>query len=117
MLFVQRDSDPSISDGKAQGRSVEAGRLRVHTNFYFAALREFDRVADQIHKDLTKPAGITDDISRHVWSYVKNTLQTLLLRLDRKCFDDFAQTLPQIEALMVQLQLAGLNLGIIQNVI
>ena len=117
MLFVRRDSDPGIPDADAQDCSLDAWRPHLHADFYFPSLGEFDRVTDQIHNDLTKPGGVSDDGIRDIGSHVKNELQAFLLRLHRKCLDDFTQTLPQIEAQMIQFHLARFDLGKIQNVV
>src|SRR5580658_879371 len=98
MLFVCRDSDPGIPDAEAQDYSLDTRCLRLHVDFYFSLLCEFDRIPDQIHNDLTEPGRISRDGIGDSRRHVKNELQTFLSCLYRKCLHDLPQTLPQVEA-------------------
>jgi hypothetical protein len=63
-LHGLRDADPGIFDGESQ--EVQAAlSLTRHMEKYFARGGELDGIADQIHQDLSEPAGIAYNGGRH----------------------------------------------------
>ena len=78
---------------------------------------ELDRVADQVHKDLTQSSGVAHDRHRHIRADVAHQLNAFGMRPNGKCFERLAHRASQVEWDSFYQKLAGLNFGEIQNVI
>ncbi len=108
------DADAGIDDLEAQ---LAGGPNHLDADHDLAHVRELDGVADEIDQNLTQASRIAADFRRHVRIDRADQFQALGVRtrgadFDR-LFDGFAQT--EIDAL--EFELAGFDLGEIENVV
>ena len=119
LLLVRRDADAGVAHGEAQadlalGRGL-AGDFHAHD--HLALLGELDGVAHQVEQDLPQPAGVADQGVGHVRLHVADQLQPLLVGPHGQRPQGVADRRPQREVGRVQLQLAGLDLGEVEQVV
>ena len=100
-------------------RTLARGSLvRPNVDEHLAALGELDGVADQVDEDLPQAAGIADQQSAGTSAATRKISSSPFSRgpdgqHPRRVADDFAQ----VEGDVLQLQLAGLDLGEIEDVV
>ena len=78
---------------------------------------ELDGVADQVEQHLPQPAGVADQGVGHVRLHVADQFQPLLVGAHGQGAQGVADRRPQREVGRVQLQLAGLDLGEVEQVV
>ena len=88
-----------------------------HVQRHLARFRELDAVADDVDEHLTQPVGIADQAVGHVRVHVADQLQALPVRLHGEGAHRVAEQLAQLEVVGNQLELAGLDLRKIQEVV
>ncbi len=96
---------------------VLGGRIAGHFHHHFAALRELDGVVHQIHHHLPQAVVIAHQPGRHVAVDVAGQLQPLLVGAEGERFQRVAQALAEVEPLLLQHELFGLDLGKIEDVV
>ena len=88
-----------------------------HAHDHLPGVGELDGVADQVEQDLPQPAGVADQGVGHVRLHVADQLQPLLVGPHGQGPQGVADRRPQREVGRVQLQLAGLDLGEVEQVV
>lgn len=78
---------------------------------------EFHRIADHVEKHLAQPCRVEVHQRRHVEGHRRADLDRFLVRARRQHFDHAFQQLAQVLRAAVQAEAAGLQRGIIQQVI
>ena len=119
-LLLGRNANAGIKYIKLQAKRVVAGLWLVagdDTQAHFAALRKFDRVAQQVKKDLPQSSGIAAHESRDFFTQVVGEFQLFQCNAWRKGFEGVADQVKKIKVGFLQIQLASLNLGEIKNVV
>ena len=92
-----------------------AGDLHAHD--HLALLGELDGVADQVEQHLAQPAGVADQGVGHVRLHVVDQLQPLPVGPHGQGPQGVADRRSQREIGQVQLELAGLDLGEVEQVV
>ena len=82
-----------------------------------ASLGELQRVAEEVDDDLREAAAIADDPLGHVAVDVADQLDPFLVRARRHGPQDLAERFVQIELDRIEIDLAGLDLGEIEDVV
>ena len=80
-------------------------------------LGELDRVADEIEQDLPEPSGVADQGVGHVRLDLAGELQPFLVGAEGQGAQGLPQHVPQRELGVVELELAGLDLGEVEQVV
>jgi hypothetical protein len=96
---------------------VRGGLGAAHAHDDLARLGEFDRVADEVGEHLAEARGIAAQHERHVHVDLAGELQALLLRGVREQLHDLLDRRAQVEVQLLQLHLAGLDLGEVEDVV
>ena len=118
LLLVGRDADAGVAHREAQAHLLQRGFAGdFHAHDHLALFGELDGVADQVEQHLPQPAGVADQGVGHVRLHVANQLQPLLVGPHGQGPQGVAQSRPQGEVGRVQLQLAGLDLGEVEQVV
>ncbi len=105
----------SLTAKRKLGRAVRPPRLdRQHD---FAAVGELHCVADQVSEDLAQAAGIAAQPQGRFGRDPAVHLQAFVMRLDRQQVDGLAQQQGEIEVHDLEGQLAGLDLGEVEDVV
>ena len=120
---LRRNADAGIAHGKVKLPRC-GGILRVLRSGDdldgcddLAAIREFHRVADEIHHDLTKTCDIAEDIHGHAVFDLIDEINLLLARFRAEQIESFLDAVAEIHGLMFELQLAGFDLREVENVV
>jgi hypothetical protein len=110
------DPDTGVDDLDAHENALAGvlGHDGAHDDF--ARLGELHGVAHQIREDLTDAARIPSQCGRHIWIDQGHQLETLGLRLLGQQVGDLLDDDAQIEIDDLEIQLAGLDLGEVQDV-
>ncbi len=82
-----------------------------------AAVGEFDRVPDQVDQNLPEPSRIAVNPRRHVRPHLAHQTQPLGIRRNLQAFQRVENEIAEIELPYFQPQLAGFDLGNIQDVV
>src|ERR1700730_4862886 len=96
-LFVGRNADASILDGKVQAQGAGSFRFFLYPDKDLTAFGEFDGIADQIDHDLTDSSGIAQESVGDIRLNVVNKLQTFLMSAIAQGFHGFSQALAQVK--------------------
>ena len=101
---------------------MQAGfRLRpgfqAHIDDHFAALREFQGIADEIDHYLAETDRVSHEIVGHLRRHVASQLEALLVGGRRQRVKRIAQLIAQTEGSAIEFQLAGFDLREIENVV
>src|SRR5207248_334746 len=83
----------------------------------FASFRKLDGVADQVDHDLPQPVRVPDQCVRHFRRHVHCQLQALCVGAERQGRADVAEGLAKAEGNGFEVELAGLDLGEVQDVV
>ncbi|EXI88899.1 MAG: hypothetical protein AW11_02002 [Candidatus Accumulibacter regalis] len=78
---------------------------------------EFDRVADQVEQHLAQATGVAEHQSRHRGGDVADQRQFLVVRAQGERLECLANAAPEIEGAVLGDQLAGLDLGEVEDVV
>ena len=82
-----------------------------------ALLGELDGVADEVEQDLPQPAGVADQGVGHVRLDLADQLQPFPVGAEGQRPEGLAQDVPEGEVGVVELELAGLDLGEVEQVV
>jgi len=92
-------------------------RVEIHPEGDFPALRELEGIAHEIEDDLAQPRRIAADRGGHVRRHVIGQLEALLMGARRQRAHGLVQGVAQVEVDRLDVELAGLDLGEVQDVI
>src|SRR5690606_19755839 len=115
---VWRESDAGITNGDTHPRlAVLSGWNGIHGEVHFAFAGEFHGIAEQVDQHLPQAHGISDDPGWEGWVDPRHEFESLFARAARhqveRALDGFAQG----ERLPLELELVGLDLREIENVV
>ena len=113
-LVARRNADAGVRHGEQEHAAlapVFAARilLPVHAEQHLALLGELDRVADQVHQDLSEPDHVGPDRSGYVVVDEARQLETLALCLLGEEVGDVLDRFAQVERARLELELARLR--------
>ena len=119
LLLVRRDADPGVAHREPDPfLAVRRGAVgEFHADDNFAPLGEFNGVADQVQEDLSQPGRVADQDVWHVRPHVVSQLEPLPVRPSGQGPQGVAEQGTERELGGVQVQLAGLDLGEIEQVV
>ncbi len=109
-----RDADPRIGDGEAQGA---AGLGRLDADQHVAGFGELEGVVDEVAEHLPQAHGIARDGARHVRGDERREVEALGPRPLAEQRRHRVGDLRRIDRDALQLQLAGLDLREIEDVV
>ena len=127
-LLVRRDADAGIADVKMQrdrrrGDDATAVQCRIAVlrtadiQHDLAAMRELDRVADQIDHDLPQASRVPDERVGHIGRDSKRQFQMFAMRPHRERLHRIPQHLAQAEDIWDEVQFSRLDLREVENVV
>ena len=116
--LVFRNADTSIFDCNVNAAFVivVAGQAN-HLNRHVTFVGELDRIAHEVGQDLTQPARVAKVFSWHEQVIVHCNLESFFPRGWRQKRDDVVDAAFQIEGLGLQIDLLGLDLRVVQNIV
>ncbi len=123
----RRYPDAGVLDREFESDLVGRGGLLIaacrsplvlfHLDEYLSLGGEFHRIADQIDEHLAEAQGIADQAARHVFGEGDDHLNPLSGDPVGEHVGEVFRELMQAEAHRLKVQLAGLDLGIIEDVV
>ncbi|OFA07224.1 hypothetical protein DUPY_13310 [Duganella phyllosphaerae] len=102
---------------EAQGHALGVLGRHHHLDRDLAAVGKFDSVAQQVEDHLAQPVGVAADGDRDVAGHVQFQPQALGLGLRRKHVVDIGQQVAEIELDIFDRELAGFDLGKVEDVV
>ena len=109
---VGRNAGPGIGDGDLQALP-DTGQAQAHA----AGLGELYRIADEVQQDLAQTVAVADESRRQGGRDMGRKLEPLGLRARRHQFRNRLDELDHVEGLLDQFQLAGFDLGEVEDVV
>ena len=116
-LLLGADTDAGVLDLEAQPPCVAGARTGTHAQPHLALVGELDGIAEQIGEDLLEAQWVTAITLRQVGIKFHGEGESLLARAELKQMDHVVDRLAQREGLAVDGQLAGLDLGEVEDVV
>ncbi len=116
-LLLGGDADPGIPDLETQGQSLCAALPLRDPHHHLAVLGELDGVAHQVGENLPQSTRIAPQDVLQVRRQLHRQFQALGVSPGRHQFAQVLHQIPQAEGRVVQVQLAGLDLGEIQDIV
>ena len=116
-LLALGDADSRVPDSEVQQNLVLGLALPLHVQHHFAFLSELQRVAHQIENDLSQAVVVANHHVGHVEMDIERQFQSQPIGADGKQFHGVSETLAQVERLVVQHELSGLDLGEVQDIV
>ncbi len=110
-LRLGRDADAGVAHQKADFIGPDAG---LDDQRHAAGRGELDGVAGEIEQHLAQPRGVADHFHRQPLVDIGGDLELARLRPRRQQFGDVLDQRSQRERTMFEVDLAGLDLGIVQ---
>ena len=92
-------------------------RVPFHVDDDLAIGGKFDGVADQVDDDLPQPTGVSNQPVRDVFGNAASQFQSLAVRPNGQSVGGIIEVVAQVEVDRVQVQLAGLDLGRVENIV
>ena len=116
-MLVLRDSYPGIADREVQHRHVSVQLFKIRTKADLPLGGKFQCVAQQIHHDLSDTVGIASIDIRSGVGYLPGQRQAFLISLRLQQSHDHTGGITETERDFLELQMPGLDLGKIKNLI
>ena len=116
-LLLRGDADTGIAHREVQRHRRPARSLPIHLEDDLARFRELQGVADQVHNDLAQPPRIATHRRGYVRRHVIGQLDALLMGARGEGAHRLVQGVAQVEVHPLQVQLARLDLGEVQDVV
>src|SRR5438552_3412965 len=102
-------------EGRARYSWIAGGWSDLNDNL--ALMGELDGIADQVHQDLTKTGNITDqNLGDGIIDDI-GQIELFLRSFGREQIERFFNAGVKFEGMMLEFQLAGLNLGEVEDVV
>ena len=111
------DTDARVPHFETSALTAVAPVHAAHLDDDLAFAGELDRIADQVEQTLPDALRIADDSIRHVRMDVHDQLQILRRRLECQHHRGFFHRVAQIQLQRLDVELAGFDLGEIQDVV
>ena len=118
-MLVPGDAHAGVAHGEPQADlALGCGRAGdLHAHDHLPGVGELDGVAHQVEQDLPQPAGVADQGVGHLRLHVVDQLQPFRVGPHGQGPQGVTDRRPQREVGRVQLQLAGLDLGEVEQVV
>ncbi len=117
LLLIGGDADAGVRDGKMQHHGIVVPIADSDANHDFARVRELDGVADQVDDNLAQANRVAHETIGHVGRHHRGQLDALVVGAEGKRVQDVAEVVAQAERGLVEIQLANLDLGEIEDVV
>ena len=114
---VPGDADPRVPNGELEPVRARPGGLGRDVDDDLALLGELDRVREQVEQHLPQAGRVPDDSCRHALVDEAAQLDLLLPRTRRDDVERALDALPEIERLLLELELARLDLRVVEDVV
>jgi len=116
---VRGNADAGVSDGEMEGDVLQMRGIffALHRYHHFARFGKLDCVAQEVGQDLAQACDVADNGRWHIRGHLIGQVEFLLTGLDAQQVQCRLHALAQVEGLLLQLHLAGLDLGEVQDVI
>ena len=112
-----RDADARIADVKAKCNQRVVLLCQAHMHADFTLLSELNSIADKVDKDLAQPTRVSLQKGRHLVVYKAGVLKSLFVGPGRNHIIHVFAGNTQVEINYLQIELTGLYLGYVQNVV
>ena len=113
-LLLRRDADAGVANLE---HDLAGARPGLDHDADAAGLGELDGIAGEIEQHLAEPRGVADDARGQPLVDVGGDLQALGLRARAEQLDDVLDQAVERERLRLEFELAGLDLGEIENLL
>src|SRR5207249_2073898 len=110
-------ADPGVPNGHVETVRARAGGLGTDVDDHLAFLGELDGVRDQVEQYLPQAGRVPDDSCRHALVDEAAQLDLLLPRTRRDDVERALDASPQIDRLLLELELARLDLRVVEDVV
>ena len=111
------DADAGIAHRHAQGDALGIAPQLAQADHHLALLGELEGIAGQVDQHLLQPQAVTDQRAGQFGIQVEHHLDILLPLVAGQHHGQVAQQGLELEAMQVELQLAGLDLRIVEDVV
>ena len=117
LLLVRGDADAGVAHRQVDYQVLAILCVQFGVQRDLAALGELDRVADEVDQHLADAAGITDQLLRQVGLDLEGQFKILFEGAQRERLQRFGDGPLEVERNLFDEQLAGLDLGEVENVV
>ena len=111
------NADAGVRDGEPQLDEIRSHRDAAGERCHVAGIRKLDGVAQQVEEDLPDARDVADDLGRQRRLELVGQLQSFRECLGRQQLKRVFDARLRIERLQIELQLAGLDLREVENVV
>ncbi len=111
------DADARVTDGAAQAHAAGGRRLGGHPHLDLAVLGELQGVADQVREHLAETVGVPTEARRNVGADDGREIEAPVAGLLAQELDRLFDEATEIEVDALQVELPGLDLGEVQDVV
>ena len=112
-----RDPDSRVAYRDVHAAPSRVGGFHIDVHDDLALLCELHRVREQVEEYLPQPGRVADDACRHVLVDQRAELDTLLRGPGSDDIERPFDALAHIERLLLEVELARLDLGIVEDVV
>ena len=116
MHALARDADPGVRDPHLELGLPATQRPARDPHHDLALVRELDRVREEVDQHLAHSPGVTHHHGRTARVHVASELELPLRRLEGNEVEALLDAALDVERVLLELELAGLDLGEIQDV-
>ena len=116
-LLFRGDADAGVAHREPENNLPVPQRIQLAVDHHLAALGKLDGIPHQVEEDLAQAPGITHQRVGDIGTHVTGQLQPPLLRPEGQRLQGVGQGVPEIEGRLFHLQLAGLDLREVQDVV
>ena len=116
-LHLFADADAGVTDGQVQLPLLQGVAAPVDGQADMAFGGELQGVAEQVHQHLFEPGRVAEDALGHAALQADVQTQALFQGLGGEQAEGFGDQLFQVELDMFQLELAGLDPGVVEDVV
>ena len=114
---VLGDADPGVANGELESVRARPGWVGADVDDHLARLGELDRVRDEVEQYLPQAGRVPHDSCRHVLVDEAAQLELLLPRTRCDDVERALDTRPEIDRLLLELELARLDLRVVEDVV
>ncbi len=114
---VWRNADTRVADAKDEKRRIVRCQGRLDADGHLAGRGEFDGVSNEVHQELTQASAVAAHRTAGLRGDMAEDLDLFLTGLEGHGLHGLFHEPAQIEVVFVQLQLAGFDLGEVEDVV
>src|SRR5207248_2746529 len=115
--LVRGDANARIGDRKVQANPSRFFQLLLDTQHDLSGGGELDRIANQVDDDLPQPAGVAHYAVGDIGQDVADQLQPLDVGAGGQRVQGVFEVIAQMKVDRLQVELAGLDLGKVKDVV